>query len=198
MTDELASMRAQKKALKEAAFAVLPRGATCDDVAAYLLRFTDSNTRLDELFAVKYKMVRPDWLRLLGENWAQTDNVAAFIPELEAAIGKKRPALQMMDAAELAAFDKLRDPMCVYRGCGSNNAAGICWSLDRNAAVRFPFSDRYNLAERYLITGSVQYSQIVALKLDRGEKAIISFDVKLLKRERLFLDDGNLRTELVE
>jgi hypothetical protein len=170
---------------------------TFDEANTWMYRHTNSYNRLTMLFEIKHQCARTDWLRLLGEHFTCTDNVVAFIPELQAAIGKKRPVLEMMDVSELAEFNKLRDCMCVYRGCGPLNEAGICWTLDRNVAMRFPFTNRYKVADPRLITGSVQRSQIVAFKGDRKEAEIISFDVEFRKRERLWLDDGEFRTEVM-
>lgn len=171
---------------------------TFDEANTWMLRHANSYTRLTKLFEIKHQCEHGDWLRLLGENFTTSDNVREFILELQAAIGKKRPVLEMMDAAERGEFNKLKDSFCVYRGCGPINEAGICWTLDRNVAMRFPFQNRYTQKEPRLITGSVERLQIVALKLDREEREIISFDVQFRKREKLWIDDGEIRTEVIE
>lgn len=159
----------------------------------WLLRHSNSYNRLALLFDIKSKMQRTEWLRLLGGNITDTDNLYAFAQEIAAAMdGLKLPVREMMTEEELSKFETLKDHITVYRGCGVDNAAGICWSLDRTVAERFPFLNRYRQKEPVLITGSVERAHVVALKLERQESEIISFLVFEKRRDRLHMVDGEI------
>jgi hypothetical protein len=63
----------------------------------------------------------------------------------------------------------------VYRGCAEFNKAGVCWSLDREVAAKFPFLLRYCVENPLLISATVQKSSVLAVKLDREEAEVITF-----------------------
>ena len=121
-----------------------------------------------------------DWLRELGCQWPWFDNVNMYADELVEAVsmhhGDDYPIKPMMDEAELEAFDQLPENLIVYRGCYALNKWGLCWSLDRAVAERFPFMNRYGGEGRpLLVKAALQKSQVAALKLDRSEAEIVTF-----------------------
>lgn len=62
---------------------------------------------------------------------------------------------------------------------------GLSWSLDREIASKFPFLNRYRVAKPVLITATVSKSKILALKLDRGEREVITLVPKRVSVEQL-------------
>ena len=122
-----------------------------------------------------------DWLHELGSQWTGFDNVHVYADELAEAVFMHHqdgyPITPMMNEAELEAFDQLPEVLTVYRGCYALNKWGFCWSLDRAVAERFPFMNRYGGEGRpLLVKATLQKSQIAALKLDRSEAEIVTFE----------------------
>ena len=144
----------------------------------HLLRWSDSFNRLPQLIALHDQMDRVDWLRLLGENWSGCDNIGRHRLALRRLLPPNGPVLEMMDDAELAAYQLLPERLTVFRGCGEINMLGACWSLDRNVAARFPTLNRYHQAAPLLVTATVRRDRVLALKLDRDEAEIITFQAR--------------------
>jgi hypothetical protein len=73
----------------------------------------------------------------------------------------------------------------VYHGCGVHNVDGVCWSLDRAVAERFPTLNRYRVDEPLLVTAQVDRNDVLAVKLNRYEMEIITFRPQISKVEKL-------------
>lgn len=127
------------------------------------------------------------WLRILGENWSGCDNIFAYHKILKCLLPKEGPAVEMMTAEELATYEALPDTVTIYRGCGSKNKNGASWSLDKSIAAKFPFLNRYQVADSILVTATVDKCHILAVKLERNESEIITFSAKPGKVEALTL-----------
>lgn len=142
----------------------------------------DSYSRMEKLLDMSAWADHPEsWLRLLGEEWSGCDNIASHADELfntllytfDVGCG---PIHQMMDEAELSAFEQLPDVLTVYRGCYEGNKWGFSWSTSRDVAEGFPFLNRYRHEGRpLLIKASISKQKVAALKLDRGEHEIVTF-----------------------
>jgi len=74
--------------------------------------------------------------------------------------------------------------LTVYRGCYGINRVGLCWTLDRAVAERFPTYNRYRRPGLVpeLLTGRVAKDRAVLL-LDRGEQEIIAPRVRIIAGE---------------
>lgn len=129
------------------------------------------------------------WLRILGENWSDCDNIFAYHKFLKCFLPKEGHVVEMMTAEELAAYEALPDTVTIYRGCGKKNKNGASWSLDKNIAARFPFLNRYQVADPTLVTATVNKCHILAVKLGRNESEIITFSAKSGKVEALTLPE---------
>jgi hypothetical protein len=148
----------------------------------YGIGFNTSN-RLPEVLDLAERMTYESWLRLLGEHWSGFDHITDYKLELFGLTDGVRPAKQMMDHKEWAAFEKLPDTITVYRGCGEHNKFGLCWSLDKRVAERFPFLNRHTAKTPLLVTAVAQKEDILALKLDREEQEVITFDPEIISVE---------------
>ena len=146
-----------------------------------IVRECGSYGRLPAFLEIADRMARRDALRLLGEIWSICDNISEYAFELEWWLVSTQTQPAMMSPAERKAFAALPEIVTVYRGADRGvNEDGVCWSLDRSIAERFPFLMRYKAARPVLVTGAVPKSLIVALKLDREESEIISTDVDVV------------------
>jgi hypothetical protein len=125
------------------------------------------------------------WLRVLGEEWSGFDNVGVFQPLLMRILPALGPVREMMSAKENRAYDALPEVLTVYRGCGPNNIDGMCWTMDRSIAECIIKDARYWQAEPLLITAEVARSDVLALKLDRKESEVLSFQARIMRRDRL-------------
>lgn len=125
------------------------------------------------------------WLRILGEHWSGSDNIFAYRNILKNLLPKSGPVQEMMTDREMAAYEALPEVVTIYRGCGEQNMKGASWSLDRDVAAKFPFLNRYKVSNPMLITSQIAKSQILAVKLDRQESEVITFDAKPFKTEQL-------------
>lgn len=148
------------------------------DAADHLLQWSDSFSRMPKLIALHDQMGRADWLRLLGENWSSCDNIGRHRLALRRLLPPNGPVLEMMNAAELAAYQLLPARLTVFRGCGEANMLGSCWSLDREVAARFPTLNRYCQSAPLLVTAAVRRDHVLALKLDRDEAEVITFQAR--------------------
>lgn len=137
----------------------------------------------EELVALKYLLEERgmdcrEWLTLLGYFWCGLET--GCIPFSEAAEMIKVMAddpftviPELMNAAEKAAFEALPDRITIYRGCGPENKGGMSWSLDREAAMRFPFNRGYWADPPLLLTATIDKKRIAALKLERNEREVL-------------------------
>ena len=151
------------------------------------LRLCNSFNRLSKLRALweERGITNTDWLTLLGEEWSGCDNISQHKEWLV----KKSPLKQamyepdlrrfLMTTDELAAYDALRGPISLWRGCYANNKRGLSWSRDRAAAIRFPTLHRYQQdGQPLLLEAKAKRRDIIAVKLDRGESEIIAWGLK--------------------
>lgn len=153
--------------------------------AERMMLMASSYSRLKTVISLLWVMEYREWLKILGVAWSNCDNIAQYRRCLKSYIGVAGPIKDMMNDAELAAFDALPETITVYRGCGSHNRAGASWTLDRSVAERFPFYSRYRAKEPLLVTGRVKKMNVLAIKLDRDEFEIITFSARRVKVESL-------------
>lgn len=118
------------------------------------------------------------WLRILGENWSDCDNISTYQNPLKCLLPKRGPVVEMMTKKELAAYEALPEIVTIYRGSGKKNKNGPSWSLDKNVASKFPFLNRYKVDDPMLLTATVDKRLILAVKLDRNESEVITFNAK--------------------
>lgn len=145
------------------------------------LTLAGSYDRLPLLLKYADSCVSSDWLGELGRLWTVCDNIGVYSVELVCAVLSHHwddsPIKPMMDEAELQAFDELPEVLTIYRGCYEVNKWGFSWSLDRAIAERFPFLNRYRGEGRpLLVKATIHKSRIAAVKLDRSEAEIVTFN----------------------
>jgi hypothetical protein len=129
-----------------------------------------------------------DWRTLLGEELSGCDNVGQYRKALKLCMfsgATPHVCPEMMTEEERAALAALPAVVTVYRGCGASNMIGCCWSLERETAVSFPFLHSYQQSEPLLVTGTVRRDRIVALKVNRGEQEVITFNARRVSIEPL-------------
>jgi hypothetical protein len=138
--------------------------------------YCNSFTRLATIIKLgRRRLCRADLLTLLGEHWPDCDHNGRIGGELLRIILPETTAPEMMTEAERAALAALPETVTIYRGADRGvNEAGLCWSLDRTIAARFPFYWRYYAKHPVLVTATVARERIVAVKLDRKEAEVIT------------------------
>jgi hypothetical protein len=142
--------------------------------------WANSYERLPLLLDWSADVPSADWLRVLGEEWDGFDNIGHHADQLLdtffSHVYHDGLVVEMMDDAEREAFAQLPDVLTIYRGCYAVNKWGFSWSLDRDIAERFPFTNRYGGEGRpLLVKASIHKSKVIALKLSRGEAEIVAF-----------------------
>ena len=147
-----------------------------------VLSYCDSFSRLPTLLEIAHEMHPREWLKVLGDEWSGCDNIGYHIDDLADQLQfYQYPIREMMDLDEQRKYDELPEIVEIYRGCYSNNKRGMSWSLVRAVAEKFPFLLRYRQpGQPLLVRARVRKSDIVAVKLDRGEMEIITFNVKII------------------
>lgn len=126
----------------------------------------------------------PDWLKLLGEEWSCCDNISLYKSTLAGFL--KKPTPEMMDEEEQRAFDQLPEVFTIYRGCYSKNKHGLSWTLSKEVAEKFPLYIRYRgRGIPLLVTAQVKKANVIALKLDREEQEIITWQPKIISIDEL-------------
>lgn len=157
------------------------------DEAKRELCFCDSYSRLPALVHLLPQMERSDWLRVLGEFWTICDNIgreAKFLASLLEGLapsGGAKTITEMMTKRELSAFQGLPDAVTIYRGCYQRNKHGLSWSLSEDVATRFP--TRYirylQKGTPLLLVAEVKKEDVIALKLSRKEREVITWKPKI-------------------
>jgi hypothetical protein len=159
--------------------------STLDQARTYVLRHSNSYSRMGNVLKMgrfgwmgcgplKYK----EWLTLLGEEWTCCDNIRDYLPFLRKVLGTNGPLRQMMTLEENEWYDALPDSIICYRGCDQSVLKGASWTLDKEIANSFPFTNRYRSASPVVVTARVKKERILAVKLDREEKEIITFSAR--------------------
>lgn len=169
------------------------------DEAQEILRCENSYSRLGVILdlGLAGAMEWDDWLRLLGEWWSCCDNISEHIDLLKVLLlDTPSPLYPLMTEEELAAYSALPEEVTVYRGCSATGKHGVSWSLSREVATRFPLLMRYRAQTPMLYTATVHKSKIVAIKLDRNEQEVITFDAKIFESRRLARVGGSRRAKL--
>jgi hypothetical protein len=148
--------------------------------AERLLAYHNSYSRLAEIIRFSGIMGRRSWLRLLGEHWSTLDNLFSWHDELRQLL-PGRVTLLLMDEAERAAWRELPDMVTIYRGCSEVNLNGLSWSLCPEIASKFPALMRYMPPKGrrpLLVTGEVAKRRVIAVKLDRKEREIVTLHAR--------------------
>lgn len=144
------------------------------------LDFADSYTRLGAVMALA---AAPDFLALLVEHWSSCDNIAEWTPEIKRVLSEARrrglfPLPSPPDDSHSAAvYAALPSVVTVFRGAYTSNGKGLCWSLDRSVAAKFPFLNRYRRADAVrtalLFKATVPKSAIAFLNNTRSEQEVV-------------------------
>ena len=147
----------------------------------YVAQHTNYLFSLSVILGLRPFMARPGWLALLGESWESYFCVWRYIDELRAALPATGPVLEMMTARGRARYAALPESLTIYRGCGSEERIGICWSLRREIAEKFRTFPGYGPVGRpILLTATVDKADVLAVKLDRDEDEVITFGAKVI------------------
>jgi hypothetical protein len=143
------------------------------------LKFCNSYNRLPTLLDLQWSVSAADWLRLLGDEWSSCDNVGQCLDDLEesplASLSPGDPDRRfLMNESELGVFDALPEEVTIWRGCYASNKWGLSWSLDRQAASRFPLLHRYKQERQpLLVKARIAKADVLMLKLDRNEAEVV-------------------------
>lgn len=153
----------------------------------WILCHCGSHERMDAVMHLQNQMAIGEmalssWLVLLGKVWTGCDNIGLYRSDLVEVLKEWHEAPtttlpKLMSRKEKAAFDALPDQVTIYRGCGPRNRDGLSWSISREVAMKFPFTNRYETEEPILLTATVSKCRIAALKLDRNEQEAIVVDL---------------------
>lgn len=149
------------------------------------LRFCNSYNRLPTLLDLHPRAIKSEWLALLGRKWSSCDNISEHLHDLLHVLPWYAPITEMMTEIEVDAYQALPDIVTVYRGAGRINRMGASWSLDKEVARRFPTLNRYQQNTPMLYTARVRKERILAVKLDREEAEVITFDAEIIKSQRI-------------
>ena len=159
------------------------------------------DTRL-RLGGTAQRLSRPDFFRLLGEEWSSCDNISAYADVLDLTFRIQSPNRKelnrMMTPEELEQWKSLPDPIRAYRGCSSLNREGFCFTLDRQMAVRFAtYYNRYRVGEGQtplILTVKIPKAKTVLIN-GRGEREIVATDrraVRILTEDIITPEEATL------
>ena len=153
-------------------------GVMTSIAAREALDWADSYSRMAALLDLYRETPYSEWVQLLGEHWPSCDKIGRHRLLLRQLLPGHGPVIEMMTAEELDRYHALPDRLTVFRGCGPNNMLGASWSLSREVAASFPMLNRYRQAEPLLVTAKVKKGSVLAVKLDRDELEVITFQAK--------------------
>ena len=109
-------------------------------------------------------------------------------------LGERRGTVrEMMTDEELEAYAALPDVVTIYRGCYKANKWGLSWSLSRQVAEEFPTLLRYRRdgEQPLLVTAKIMKTDVVAVKMDRGEQEVIAWRPKHISTRHLLQPLGS-------
>lgn len=153
--------------------------------AREILAWGNSYARMPAAIRIGPKMDPGAWLTLIGKIWEGVDNVGRC-REILAIVLPDHAVPEMMTEAERAALAALPDTVTIYRGADRGvNESGLSWSLERDVAARFPFLNRYLAADPVLVTATVPRDRIIAVKLQRNEREVVTKSAEVLSVESL-------------
>jgi hypothetical protein len=93
--------------------------------------------------------------------------------------------IKFMEVDDLAFFDRLPDPVTVFRGCGKRFVRGMAWTTDRSIAEFFASGGRFPTPHHPVIaTAEIEKSAIFFCVTSRNESEIV-LDPHRVKRLRL-------------
>ena len=162
--------------------------ARLDLKAAEEIIFGPGVDSLSRIYAIAYflsppRMDRSDWLHLVGSGWSLCDNPWRCREDLKRLLGTQGPLVEMMTGEEIVEYEKLPERVTIYRGAGKRRRMGASWTLSRDIAAKFC----YRTTKPMLYTAVARKNQILAVKLDRAEREVITFSARVTRREAVVL-----------
>lgn len=143
-----------------------------------IIHYCNSYNRLPTLIDAydNNKITLKELLIAFRDKWSSFDNISCYMEDIERIIFDfdYQTIDLMMNLEEQKFYKELPDTLTIYRGCDKKNIYGLCWSLDRDIAIEFPFLKRYKAKNPVLVTTTVYKHEILAVKLDRNEKEVIT------------------------
>ena len=158
-----------------------------ESVGKYISRWFNSYSRLPEIIELHSKADTAIWLKILGDNWSACDNISQYLLHLKKLM-PRRTAHEMMEPDEYQQFEQLPNLVTIYRGCSRENIDGACYSLNIETAKSFVRLNRYQVEHPILVTATVYKHEVIALKNDREEHEIITFDANIIHIEPLTIN----------
>jgi len=150
-----------------------------ESVSEYIFRWFNSYSRLPEIIELHSKADTAIWLKVLGDNWSVCDNISQNLLHLKKLM-PRRTAHEMMEPEEYKQLEQLPNLVKIYRGCSRKNIDGACYSLNIETAKSFIRLNRYQVEHPILVTATVYKHEVIALKNDRGEHEVITFDANII------------------
>lgn len=149
--------------------------------AQRMLMLCDSYSRLPALLDLAPLIERSDFLKLLGEEWSCCDNIGLYVYQILPVLKEAKVIPEMMTKRELSVLRSLPDVFRIYRGCYQNNKCGLSWSVSEEVAAKFPTLHRYRQqGTPILVVAEVRKADVIAIKLDRKEREIITWKPKII------------------
>jgi len=91
---------------------------------------------------------------------------------------------EFMSSENRAFFDRLPNPVTVYRGCARYRMRGLSWTTERAVAMQFARGMRFDgEPDRVLVTAEIPKRWIFGAFIDRGESEVV-LDPKRLRKIR--------------
>jgi len=156
-----------------------------EDAREWIYLYSNSYSRLGDVFNIKVQVSPDDFLKLLGEFWPMIDNFFEYKEDLKKVLPLTMCS-QLMSVNELNYLKNIESEVSIYR-CAEKglNEDGLSWTLDKNIAKEFAKYNRYEKSEPILLSAKVAKTNIVAIKLDRNEFEVITFGPEIINREQL-------------
>jgi hypothetical protein len=151
----------------------------------YVRRWTGSHDKLAAVMEFEDLLAPSDWLRLLGDCWISCETIRRYRLRLRRTLGTVGPLRELMTQEENEYYDALPEKITCYRGSDRSVLVGASWSLNKDAASRFPFMQRYYAENPVLITAWVRTSKVRAVKFERKEEEIITFSARRIAVETI-------------
>jgi hypothetical protein len=145
------------------------------------LKFANSYTRMEALLALSIFLPLVEFWRLVGAEWNSCDNIAEYTRDLRIHFARRLasagafPIVEAMTDEDRQYYEALPERVPIFRGCYARNKGGFSWSTSREAAMKFPFYNRYRDpdGQPMLFSATVRKTEIAFITGDRAEYEVI-------------------------
>jgi hypothetical protein len=122
-----------------------------------------------------------DWEFVLRQFWTSCEFFYDWVEKLTVTFPQYGPMRNMMTFREWTAYQALPEIVTIYRGQPAGMQTGLSWTLSIEVANWF--ATRFDDEGSVIMTAKIPKSYVLAVKLERREMEVVTYDVDIVKTE---------------